>query len=510
MKKEGTKCFLILSILLVLLAGCGGGGGAALSISHVGQAFVGEKVDILGSYQGDLPGGIASWSCNLFVDGSDKGRMELTMSGGITTARTQYTFTTPGTHTLQIKCKGPNQEAGSSQSSITILLDTEPPTVAIAQYPSEVLVYETVHVSGSYSDNSGVTSCNLFVNGADTGRIKLSSYAEKTGAAYGSYVATKVGTNTLQLKCEDGSGNEGMSSQVTIEILPDLVPPSLTIVHKPESLVDETVYVSGTYSDNSGVTSCNLFVDGANKGVMSLKGDKKAGTAQGSYVFTMPGNHTFQIKCKDLSGNEGASVLSTIKISFPELDSYRGDPQLDSKRQMCKRATEVFKFISTGTKCCGGDDAGEYYNDPYYQEPGYENSGGCWNSGVKYSGVYDIAGGKVAVINGSFHGCSIDQTIAAIRDTHTGSQLVINSTLCEAFFDAPSKTWLTCNVSGAWKLGKAVKSNITWPPAKGETSFGCCPENECWDGTRCVRLNTIKKTGVGAFVCTAEGFVRQG
>ncbi|MEM4366493.1 MAG: hypothetical protein QXN46_02790, partial [Candidatus Woesearchaeota archaeon] len=212
---------------------------------------------------------------------------------------------------------------------------------------------------------------------------------------------------------------------------PDSTPPIVTIYTTSITVeVDASVSISGSYSDDSGVSSCRLFVDSADRGAMSLSAPgQKTGTASSSLTFTQPGSHNFQIKCKDLAGNEGVSSFGTVTVTPPEYDSYRNDPMLSSRRQRCKNAG----FVSTGTKCCGGDDAGEYYNDPYYPESGYENSGGCWNSGVKYSGVYGIAGGKVAVINGSFYGCSIDQTIAAIRDTHTGSQLVINSTLCEAF-----------------------------------------------------------------------------
>jgi hypothetical protein len=63
-----------------------------------------------------------------------------------------------------------------------------------------------------------------------------------------------------------------------------------------------------------------------------------------------------------------------------------------------------------------------------------------------------------------------------------------------------------CGPSGIWQItadatAKNIKT-IAWMPPEGTVSkFGCCTQNQCWDGFKCVDYNSYYTIGSRTFVC---------
>ena len=78
----------------------------------------------------------------------------------------------------------------------------------------------------------------------------------------------------------------------------DTTNPSVGSVTPTTAQLNVSTSFSATYSDNVGVTSCELFVNGVSQGSMSLNGST-SGTATRSHTLSAEGTYTFQARCRD-------------------------------------------------------------------------------------------------------------------------------------------------------------------------------------------------------------------
>jgi subtilisin family serine protease len=140
--------------------------------------------------------------------------------------------------------------------------DTTPPTVSFGSPSAGSTVSGTASVLVNASDNVGVTSVSLFVDGVPFATTSSApfSFAWNT-------VTASNGSHTLEARAADAAGNTAaVTMGVMVNNVGDFVPPVVAITSPQNgATVRNTVSVSVSSSDNVGVIRVELYVDGAIK-----------------------------------------------------------------------------------------------------------------------------------------------------------------------------------------------------------------------------------------------------
>ena len=201
-----------------------------------------------------------------------------------------------------------------------VATDTAPPKVSISSPLSGATVLGTVSVLGTASDNVGVTKVELYVDGG--------LYASGTASAFAfSWVSTAVvnGSHTLTAKAYDAVGNMGSASVAVTVKNSDTTPPTAKISAPlaGATVSGTAVAVSGTASDNVGVTKVELYVDG------TLYTSTTASSFNFSWNSTTKtnGSHTLMVKAYDAAGNTGSASVS-VNVSNTATASTTTTPVL--------------------------------------------------------------------------------------------------------------------------------------------------------------------------------------
>ena len=186
--------------------------------------------------------------------------------------------------------------------------DTTPPTATINAPSSGSTVSDVVTINISAIDDVCVTKVECYMNGvlAGTTATAPASFSwDTTAYTNGSY--------TLQARAYDAAGNMGSSAFTTVtvqNVTLDVTAPMVQITSPTNgaALVGKSTTVSVTASDNVGVTSVRLLVDGK----------VYASSASASPVFTWPtsklrrGPHFLQGVAFDAAGNSTRTAAVTV------------------------------------------------------------------------------------------------------------------------------------------------------------------------------------------------------
>src|SRR5262245_40245131 len=170
------------------------------------------------------------------------------------------------------------------------------------------------HLASTYD---GAT-LRLYINGAEVAsRVQTGSIASSTApltiggdGVFGQFWAgliDEVRVYNRALSAAEIQSDLGRP----IPASTDTVPPSVSIVSPGDgSPVSHVTAISATASDDVGISSVELFLDGASRGV----------DASAPYVFTLDttavsnGMHTLQAVARDLGGNQTTS--SSVSVTF--------------------------------------------------------------------------------------------------------------------------------------------------------------------------------------------------
>ncbi|MEK7473854.1 MAG: hypothetical protein AAB668_03990 [Patescibacteria group bacterium] len=258
-------------------------------------------------------------SCKLFVNDFDWGTMNL--SGSLSgTASKSFAFNPSGTHYVYVACfdAAGNDTIGATRT-VTVNppsgADTTAPTVGqIAGITPTQNVATTI--SATYSDNVGVTSCKLFVNDFDWGTMNLSG--SLSGTASKSFAFNPSGTHYVYVACFDAAGNDTIGATRTVTVNPpagtDTTAPVIGTVLPSSATQNATTNIVVEVTDNVGVSSCTLTVNGVLAGAMSVAGIPSGSTAERLHSFTVSGNNTIRIDCQDAAGNVGTRT-TTVSVT---------------------------------------------------------------------------------------------------------------------------------------------------------------------------------------------------
>jgi len=184
--------------------------------------------------------------------------------------------------------------------------DATPPTVSITSPANGETVSGTIDVLVSASDNVGVKSVSLSVDGTVVGSNINSPFTNSWNSG-----AVANGTHTLGVTATDGAGNKATSSvQVTVNNVAasDLTSPTVSISSPANgSAFDPNVNVTVNVgaNDNVGVSSISLSVDGTAIG--------SSNSSSGSFSWNtgaVSGPHTLTATAYDAAGNQGTTSIS--------------------------------------------------------------------------------------------------------------------------------------------------------------------------------------------------------
>jgi hypothetical protein len=182
--------------------------------------------------------------------------------------------------------------------------DATPPVVSITSPTNGSTVSGTVSIQVSATDNVAVASVSLTVDGTTIGTSNTAPYAFSW--------TTSSGSHTIVAIAKDAAGNSA-SNTITVSqnvVTSDITAPSVSIVSPANgSSVSGTVSVSVGASDNVGVKSVSLTVDGAL--ISSLS------TAPYNFSWNTTnvadGTHSLTATATDAAGNSNSFSITVSK-----------------------------------------------------------------------------------------------------------------------------------------------------------------------------------------------------
>jgi hypothetical protein len=265
-------------------------------------------------------GGTVSGTVTVSVAASDENEVssvELYIDGTLFGSDSSWPYTfnwnttghADGSATLEARAYDPTGNEGVSQP-VTInvdntpVADTQAPVTSITG-PTGGTVAGTVTVSVAASDENGVNSVELYIDGTLYGSDSSWPYTfnwDTTGHANGSA--------TLEARAYDPTGNEGASQPVTINVdntpsVEDTIPPSVYILNPNTTQVSGTVQISIQATDNVGIASVKCYVDDrllsstTSTSLSCSWNTRKAAT----------GLHSIRATAEDTAGNQSSSEI---------------------------------------------------------------------------------------------------------------------------------------------------------------------------------------------------------
>lgn len=170
---------------------------------------------------------------------------------------------------------------------------TPPPTPTISQFPPNPSNSSSASFAFADGDATATLSCRL--DAAPFTACKSPT----------SYAALSEGGHTFAVKAVDAAGNESTTASYgwTIDLTP---PPAPTLTSKPPNVTASTS-ASFAFTDGDATASYFCKLDAA---------AFAACTSPKAYTGLSAGQHVFDVKARDLAGNEGATISYTWTIDL--------------------------------------------------------------------------------------------------------------------------------------------------------------------------------------------------
>lgn len=349
-------------------------GASGVMYGYDATAPIGPTTLTVSEYTGsDTISHVAEWDA---ATDSDSGvySYEVSVDGGTySTCLSRITYScslmtslmTQGTHTVAVRAV---DEAGNTSTpvSTTVTVNEAAPTVG-APFPAEAVVDEeaTISVEAGATDDEDVSgyTCELYIASDDLDDdIVTMTYSASSGYFEADYTFTAEGDYTLTATCEDAVGNSTEGDATTLSVVAaatvtaDTTAPTVGTISRSTATEDVAVTLSATYSDNVGVTSCSLYVNGSAAGSMTLS----SGTASKSYTFTSATTYTAYVRCADVAGNNTVGTSTTITVSAASTTEDTSTDETDTAVDEAEEGN-LLKMA-----CPGGEDVNDPCRAVYY------------------------------------------------------------------------------------------------------------------------------------------------
>ncbi len=206
-----------------------------------------------------------------------------------------------GNYTLTARARDAAGNTGTSAPVVVTVQntipDTQSPLVDITA-PVAGEVSGTLNVTANASDNIAVTGVQFFLNGANLG-------IEDVVAPYSiSWNTTTLanGNYTLTAAARDAAGNTTTSAGVivTVNNLPDVTPPVVSITAPAAGTVTGTINVTANASDNIDVAGVQFLLNGINLGAEDVAAPY---SISWNTVTSANGIYTLTAVARDAAGN---------------------------------------------------------------------------------------------------------------------------------------------------------------------------------------------------------------
>lgn len=194
----------------------------------------------------------------------------------------------------------------SPYSNIVDVPEGFAPTVSITSPANNASVSGIVTVATEALDNVGVTNVEIYVNGqlltTETSAPYLFSW-DTSGLASGVY--------NISAKAYDAAGNVGKSVEVSVNVVNDTTPPTVSITAPfNNAVVSGMVPVSISTGDNIGVSKVELYRNGELLFVSNVPPYNYSWNT----ATISDGNYILSAKSYDTSGNIGQSSNVTVSV----------------------------------------------------------------------------------------------------------------------------------------------------------------------------------------------------
>ena len=216
--------------------------------------------------------------------------------------------------TIQVRAIATDFNSNTAQADYVVTIvaipDTENPTVSLG-VPPEIAPGAALRITATAHDNVGVARVIFSVNGVSVGTDETppyeSSFAVPADAPVG-------GTLSIVARAVDFSDNAADSrGSVAIVATADAVSPVVALTAPAEILAGQALSLSATASDNVGVATVALLVDGAQLRTLTTP------PYEASYVVprTMPPGTMLRLAAvaTDFSSNEGRAAAETRVVA---------------------------------------------------------------------------------------------------------------------------------------------------------------------------------------------------
>jgi hypothetical protein len=232
---------------------------------------------------------------------------------------------------LYLSPSSPYHNAGTDQLDIGVTTGTglapggNPPAISITS-PTSGAVFSTltgtISVGGTASADAGLTQVSWVTDRGDSGIALGTTNWTISG------LALQPGSTQITVTAHDATGNVASSVLTVTYTASDTVPPTITITSPTSaptfSATSNTVSLSGTASDNVGVTQVTWVAAG-----------RGSGTASGTTNWTInglslaPGTTVITVTAHDAAGNLTSSVLTVTYAGSAVSCDLNGDGKVN-------------------------------------------------------------------------------------------------------------------------------------------------------------------------------------
>lgn len=212
---------------------------------------------------------------------------------------------TPGVHNVRAVARDAQGNLGTSTAIFFVMPDLINPAVSFTTPANGATVNLTVPITVSATDNVSITRVDISIDGTQVTSDTASPY----GYSWNTLSASD-GPHTITATAFDAWANS-TSVTISVTVLNDGVPPTVSMTSPASGTVSGMVTVSANATDNIGVASVRLLLDGALLGPTLT-------AAPYSYVWDSnlvgDGAHTLSATAYDTAGNSATAAPVAIMV----------------------------------------------------------------------------------------------------------------------------------------------------------------------------------------------------